>query len=218
MKYKMTIIFIILNMLFYSVQVYASVSEISASVETTSKMVTISGTGFEDGDTVLIIVESPIKSMDYIGTEHVSNGDFILSYVLDDPQEGTYKVRAKVNGGNVIETEFAFNSSNAGIVLKLYAAGDEIYKFPVIGKKNNSFKIKFDPDYFVIKDLCCDTEYEEKETGLINERVNITYVTEDGFEYTILSEDEFTNAFNLYAKKEGQTKIEIYETGGEVNE
>lgn len=210
MKYKGIIILIILSMFIGVVQVYAVMPEISASVDTTSKMVTISGTGFENGDTALIIVESPIKSMDYIGTAYISNGDFILSYVLDDPLEGTYKVRAKVNGGNIAACEFVFNNTNEGCVLKLNIAQDEIYTIPVIGKGNNQFKIRFDPAYFEIVDLSCDTEYEEKELGLINDRVNITNVTEDGFEYTILSESNLVNSFKIYAKQAGQTQIEIY--------
>lgn len=99
-----------------------------------------------------------------------------------------------------------------GYSIEVSTVLNQEYTIPIIANTEATrFKVKYDNDFFGIKDLCVDSDTVVNETGIVNETLAIIEITQDSFTFSVNTENKCVNRVALMAIKTGETVIKIEE-------
>ena len=137
-----------------------------------------------DTESATCYIENPDHMIVYIGSVPVINGNYTLSFGLDELVQGKYTGRLRTQQNKVVEILFELN--NVKNIEKNISGGlNEEFDLIITGENlslsaSKSYVIKYDSEKVKLLDLCSLTYDKELSNGLVlGTNINIIDVNED---------------------------------------
>lgn len=162
----------------------ANNEDIIYSFDYANDIITLQMTADEGAESATCYIENPNHMIVYIGSVPIVNGNYTLSFGLDELVQGKYTGRLRTQQNKVVEILFELN--NVKNIEKNISGGlNEEFDLIITGENlslsaSKSYVIKYDSEKVKLLDLCSLTYDKELSNGLVlGTSINIIDVNED---------------------------------------
>ena len=135
---------------------------------------TLNLSGTSDGNHITYYIEAPDMRVDNLGKIPVENGEFIFSYVMQEPQDGIYTLTIRDDTMNepIVENFEYIKPPDPEDTIELNLEDGNHYNVIIAGKNLRSlsekiFVIEYDPQKLDVEDLCILTKGDDVVSGAI---------------------------------------------------